>query len=43
MIIAGYVTGYGLAPGDVRKDERALNEAKALGNRLCALLGFLNP
>jgi multimeric flavodoxin WrbA len=41
MIIAGYVTGYALAAGDIRKDERAFNEAAALGNRLCQLLGML--
>lgn len=38
MIIAGYVSGYGGAPGDVRKDERASKDAKALGERLCELI-----
>jgi multimeric flavodoxin WrbA len=41
MIIAGYVTGYALAAGDIRKDQRAFKEAAALGNRLCELLGKL--
>jgi multimeric flavodoxin WrbA len=41
IIIAGYANGYGSAPGDVRKDERALNEATALGKRLCELIRIL--
>ena len=40
MIIAGYVTGYARAPGDIRKDERAFNEATALGNRLYELIAI---
>jgi multimeric flavodoxin WrbA len=41
IIIAGYANGYGYAPGDVRKDERALSEAAALGKRLCDLIRML--
>ena len=41
MIMAGYANGYGLAPGDIRKDERALREATALGERLGALIRAL--
>lgn len=41
IIIAGYTNGYGRAPGDVRKDERALSDAVALGNRLCELMKML--
>lgn len=41
MIIAGYVSGYGGAPGDVRKDERASKDAIALGDRLCELIKML--
>ena len=41
IIIAGYANGYGRAPGDVRKDERALSEAMALGKRLCELMTIL--
>jgi multimeric flavodoxin WrbA len=41
MIIAGYANGYGGAPGDVRKDERALREAVALGERLCEVIKLL--
>ena len=41
IISAGYANGYGYAPGDVRKDERALNEATDLGKRLCELIGML--
>jgi multimeric flavodoxin WrbA len=40
IITAGYANGYGYAPGDVRKDERALNEATALGKRLCELISI---
>ena len=45
ILIAGYATGYGFAPGDIRKDERALTEAANLGKRLYKLikgLSFLN-
>jgi multimeric flavodoxin WrbA len=38
IIIAGYASGYGNAPGDVRKDERAGKEATILGERLCDLI-----
>ncbi|MFB0507928.1 MAG: flavodoxin family protein [Thermodesulfobacteriota bacterium] len=38
VIVAGYSSGYGYAPGDVRNDERALSEAIALGKRLCELI-----
>ena len=41
VIIAGYANGYGGAPGDVRKDERALSEATALGERICELIRIL--
>jgi len=41
VIIAGFANGYGDAPGDVRKDERALREATALGERLCELIKML--
>jgi multimeric flavodoxin WrbA len=41
IITAGYANGYGYAPGDVRKDERALNEARALGERICELIRIL--
>ena len=41
MIVAGYANGYGLAPGDIRKDERALREATALGERLGEPIGNL--
>jgi len=41
MIIAGYANGYGRALGEVRKDERALREAVALGERLCELMRLL--
>lgn len=34
MIIAGYANGYGLGPGDIVKDERALREAANLAKRL---------
>ena len=37
MIIAGHANGYGLAPGDVKKDTRALKEASLLGKRLWEL------
>ena len=38
MIVAGYATGYALAPGEIRKDERALQEAESLGRRLFELI-----
>ena len=38
IIIAGYANGYGKAPGDVRKDERALTEAVALGERIIEIM-----
>jgi hypothetical protein len=38
---AGYANGYGIAPGDIRKDERALREVTALGERLGELIGNL--
>ena len=41
MIVAGYANGYGLRPGDIRGDERAMGEASALGERLCDLIGLL--
>jgi multimeric flavodoxin WrbA len=41
MIIAGYANGYGSAPGDIRKDERALREAEALGERLCEIIRIM--
>jgi multimeric flavodoxin WrbA len=41
IIIAGYANGYGYAPGDVRNDERALSEAKALGKRVCELIRIM--
>lgn len=41
MIIAGYASGYGHAPGDVRNDERAWKEAIALGERLCDLIRII--
>jgi multimeric flavodoxin WrbA len=41
IISAGYANGYGYSPGDVRKDERSLNEATALGKRLCELIWIL--
>lgn len=41
IIIAGYTSGFGKAPGDIRKDERALKEAIALGERLCELIRIL--
>lgn len=41
MIVAGYANGYGLVPGDIRKDERALREATALGERLGELAKVL--
>ena len=42
IIIAGYANGYGHAPGDVRKDERALREVVALGERLYELIRILH-
>ena len=38
ILIAGYATGYGFAPGDIRKDDRALTEAENLGKRLRELI-----
>jgi len=38
MIIAGYVTGYALAAGDIQKDPRAFREASELGKRMLELL-----
>ena len=38
MVIAGYVTGYALAAGDIRQDPRAFREAAALGGRMRKLL-----
>lgn len=38
ILIAGYATGYGLSPGDIKKDERALKEAESLGIRLCEVI-----
>jgi multimeric flavodoxin WrbA len=38
IIIAGFANGYGHNPGDVRKDERALTDAIAVGKRLCELI-----
>jgi multimeric flavodoxin WrbA len=38
ILIAGYATGFGLAPGDIKKDARAFNEAAALGKRLCEMI-----
>jgi len=41
MIMAGYASGYGIAPGDVLRDRRALKEAEALGERLGDLMRAL--
>lgn len=41
IIIAGYASGYGHAPGEIRKDERALREAVTLGKRLYELIRML--
>lgn len=41
IINAGYTTGYGFAPGEIRKDERAFRDAIALGERLCHLIKIL--
>lgn len=38
IMVAGYATGYGLAPGDVSQDARALKEAEALGRRVYQLM-----
>jgi len=38
MIVAGFVSGYGQNPGDVRNDKRALPEATILGKRLIELI-----
>jgi len=38
ILIAGYATGFGLAPGDIQKDTRAFSEAAALGKRLCEMI-----
>jgi len=38
MLPAGYATGFGRAPGDIRRDARALKEADALGKRICELI-----
>ena len=38
MMIAGFTSGFGHGPGDIRKDERALSEARALGTRLAGLI-----
>jgi multimeric flavodoxin WrbA len=38
MIIAGYVTGYAMAAGDIHQDPRAFREATELGNRMVELL-----
>jgi len=42
IIIAGYASGYGHAPGEIRKDERSLREAVALGKRLYELIRMLH-
>jgi len=41
MIIAGYATGYAFAPGDIRKDIRALEESENLGRRLFELMQLI--
>jgi multimeric flavodoxin WrbA len=38
MVIAGFVSGYGRNPGDIRRDEKAWPEAGALGKRLGELI-----
>lgn len=42
ILIAGYATGFGLAPGDIRKDERSFNEAAALGKRMYGIMDILS-
>lgn len=41
IIIAGYASSFGKAPGNVRRGERARKEAIALGERLCDLIRIL--
>ena len=38
ILIAGYVTGYARAPGDIHKDERAFKETNTLGKRIYELI-----
>jgi multimeric flavodoxin WrbA len=40
ILVAGYATGYGRAPGDIRGDERAFKESAALGTRLYELIAL---
>ena len=42
ILIAGYVTGYARAPGEIQKDERAFKEARDLGKRLFELIVLTN-
>jgi multimeric flavodoxin WrbA len=41
MISAGYATGYGFHPADVKNDPRAFEEAAALGKRISELLQLI--